>query len=130
MTKRTTASAATIFTKRRKVMKILHLTLRRKWFDMIASGEKKEEYREFKDYWLKRLSDFFTSSPFSFSFHEYDVIRFRNGYSNEAPIIDVECLGIITGLPRPEWSDNAKGNHIIIKLGKIISTSNYALPTK
>ena len=26
--------------------KILHLTLKKKWFDMIASGEKKEEYRE------------------------------------------------------------------------------------
>jgi hypothetical protein len=27
-------------------MKILHLTLNKKWFDMILLGEKKEEYRE------------------------------------------------------------------------------------
>jgi hypothetical protein len=26
-------------------MRILHLTLKKKWFDMIASGEKREEYR-------------------------------------------------------------------------------------
>lgn len=36
-------------------MKILHLTLKKKWFDMIASGEKKEEYREIKPYWEKRF---------------------------------------------------------------------------
>ena len=31
------------------------LTLKKQWFDMIASGEKKEEYREIKDYWWMRL---------------------------------------------------------------------------
>lgn len=29
-------------------MEVLNLTLHRKWFDMIASGEKKEEYRDIK----------------------------------------------------------------------------------
>lgn len=36
-------------------MKTLYLTLKKKWFDMIVSGVKKEEYRESKVYWLKRL---------------------------------------------------------------------------
>lgn len=36
-------------------MKILHLTLKKKWFDMILSGEKKEEYRDTKEFWLRRL---------------------------------------------------------------------------
>lgn len=36
-------------------MKILHLTLKKKWFDMTESGVKKEEYREIKPYWIKRL---------------------------------------------------------------------------
>ena len=36
-------------------MKTLHLVLKRKWWDMIASGEKKEEYREPKYYWYRRL---------------------------------------------------------------------------
>lgn len=35
--------------------KILHLTLKKKWFDMILSGVKKEEYREVKAYWVDRL---------------------------------------------------------------------------
>ena len=29
-------------------MKYLHLTLKKNWFDLILSGEKKEEYREIK----------------------------------------------------------------------------------
>lgn len=33
----------------------LHLTLKKKWFDMIASGAKREENREMKPYWNKRL---------------------------------------------------------------------------
>ena len=38
-------------------MKILDLSLTYKWYDMIVSGEKKEEYREIKDYWIKRFID-------------------------------------------------------------------------
>ena len=30
---------------------MLHLTLKKQWFDIIANGEKKEEYRECKEYW-------------------------------------------------------------------------------
>ena len=37
---------------------VLHLTLKKYWFDMIKSGIKKEEYREIKDYWVKRLFRF------------------------------------------------------------------------
>jgi len=32
-------------------MKTLTLSLNKQWFDMIKSGEKKEEYREIKPFW-------------------------------------------------------------------------------
>ena len=35
--------------------KTLHLVLKRKWWDMIESGEKKEEYRDFTPFYIKRL---------------------------------------------------------------------------
>lgn len=35
----------------------LHLSLKRKWYGMIASGEKPDEYREITPYWIKRLVD-------------------------------------------------------------------------
>ena len=36
-------------------MKTLTLSLKQKWFDMIKSGEKKEEYREIKPHYIARL---------------------------------------------------------------------------
>lgn len=36
-------------------MKILHLTLIKRWFEMTDSGEKPEEYREVTPYWIIRL---------------------------------------------------------------------------
>ena len=35
--------------------KVLNLVVAKKWFDMIASGEKNEEYRVIKAYWINRL---------------------------------------------------------------------------
>ena len=37
---------------------VLDLVLKKKWYDMIESGEKTEEYREIKPYWEKRLVDY------------------------------------------------------------------------
>ena len=36
---------------------MLTLPIKKKWFDMIKSGEKKEEYREIKPYWTKRFEN-------------------------------------------------------------------------
>lgn len=38
---------------------MLILPIKRKWFDMILSGEKKEEYRDIKPYYDTRLLDAF-----------------------------------------------------------------------
>ena len=90
-------------------MKILHLTLKKKWFDLIASCEKLEEYREIKDYWTKRLIG-----------KEYDIIRFRNGYSPDSPTMDVEFKGVRCDYAKPEWSNNSQGLFYVISLGKIL----------
>ena len=62
--------------------KILHLNLYRKYFDAIADGTKTTEYRDKTDYWKRRIED-----------REYDVIKFRNGYATDAPIMLVEYKG-------------------------------------
>lgn len=96
-------------------MKILHLTLKKKWFDMIASGEKREEYREIKPYWLKRFKyDFCHELNY-----EYTHIKFKNGYSKNAPEMLIELNDIGFGLAKPEWSDNWQGEVFVIKLGNI-----------
>jgi hypothetical protein len=48
--------------------KVLHLTLEREWFDQIAKGIKRNEYREY--------------------------ILFRNGYAANAPEMLVEYRGL------------------------------------
>ena len=39
-------------------MATLTLPLKKKWFDLIKAGVKKEEYREIKPFWEKRLLDY------------------------------------------------------------------------
>jgi len=90
-------------------MRVLHLTLKKKWFDLIASGEKKEEYREVKQYWIKRLHN-----------KEFDYVQFRNGYSKDSPIIRVEFICIRLHKGKKEWGAPPEPV-FIIKLGKILS---------
>lgn len=99
-------------------MKVLHLTLKRRWFDMIASGEKKEEYREIKPYWGKRLTDQIGDKSF---YKEFDVVYFRNGYSKHAPVIAVECKGIGIATGNPQWGAEPNIHYFVIKLGKVLT---------
>ena len=85
-----------------KEKRILHLTLLRKWFDLIASGKKTKEYREIKPYWNKRLSG-----------KEFDEIHFKNGYSKNAPFMRVEWKGLT----------KESGEYVII-LGKVLEIKN------
>ena|SRR3989344_3803126 len=86
--------------------KILHLTLKKKWFDLIISGKKKVENREVKPYWTKRFKK------------QYDVIKFVNGYGKDKPFMIIEYLGINTKgmkLNPPKYN---------LMLGKILETGN------
>lgn len=40
---------------KRNECSVLKLVLKRKWYDMIASGEKKEEYRDSRKHWWTRI---------------------------------------------------------------------------
>lgn len=86
----------------------LHLVLESKWYDMIASGEKTEEYRSFVHYWIIRI------------WKHRDSIKsviFHRGYSDITH--ERECVNISKGIGRKEWG--APGIEvIIIKLGKVL----------
>ncbi|HBN26819.1 MAG TPA: hypothetical protein DD405_05060 [Desulfobacteraceae bacterium] len=97
-------------------MKILHLTIKKKWFDLIASGKKTMEYRENKPYWQKRLLNGETPKVFNF-------VRFKNGYGN-VPVMDVEFKGIT--FTNPTWCIPANGeiitgSTIVVKLGMVLN---------
>lgn len=116
---------------------VLHLTLKKKWFDMIASGEKKEEYREIKPYWVSRLVDGIEAARqweidegISFFIHGYNFVmdtakhfqdvEFKNGYSKNAPTILVRCIGIVQGYGKEKWGAEYGKPYFVIKLGSII----------
>ena len=91
-------------------MRILHLTLKKQWFDMIASGKKREEYREMKPYWHKRLMG-----------KTYDAIHFRNGYSRDARSMTVEMKVLLSGLGIVEWGAPENEQVYILRLGEILT---------
>lgn len=88
------------------------MTLKKEWFDLIAQGKKKEEYREQKMYWITRLVDLEKKE-----FRHFDEIYFKNGYKKESPLIIVEWKGISTGLRVFEGEEKEV---FIIKIGKIL----------
>jgi len=103
-------------------MKIIHLTLKKKWFDMILSGEKKEEYREIKKYWDKRFIE-------NGKIKQYDVIIFKNGYSKDAPTIEIKCLNIAKDYGNTLWGAELDTFYYSLSLGNIIKTSNIKVLT-
>lgn len=102
-------------------MKTLHLVLKAKWYDMIASGEKKEEYREVKQYWMKRLiKDVGEDEEGDTSCHvfyvDYDRVCFHRGYTSTTMTFTVEDIDV--GKGKPEWGAPADRDVFIIKLGE------------
>ena len=87
--------------------RILYLTLKRKWFNLISSGKKKEEYREMKPYWTKRLIKKDGSKKI------YDFIIFTNGYRKDSPKMKVEWKGLTSQMFEGQLC-------YAIKLGKIV----------
>lgn len=91
------------------VMNILYLTVKKKWFDLIASNVKKEEYREIKKYWKTRLFK-----------KKFDAVQFKNGYSKDSPVVLVELIDITIGTGFKKWGFTGTESKYILKLGEII----------
>lgn len=77
-------------------MKILDLPLKKKWYEMIESGGKREEYREYKDYWYKRLIDQDT-----LRLKPYTHVRFRYGYTKRTMLFKIDSITVDVG--NPDW---------------------------
>ena len=114
---------------------ILHLTLKRQWFDAIFFGDKREEYRELKPYWTRRLvgnwQDYQHNPPAYRSQLQMPKgvtqICFRNGYQKDARAFCIEWMGLEVNTPRTNWcpldTDYAQAVYVL-KLGGIL-TNNF-----
>jgi hypothetical protein len=100
-------------------IKILHLNLKKQWFNLIDKGVKLEEYREIKPYWEKRLLDYkaikqnyqalvlkrymmgiYTDVCKAFpKGYTHDLIR--NGYTKQFIIFTIDEIKF--GIGNPNW---------------------------
>lgn len=107
---------------------IMNLTIKRRWFDMIASSEKREEYRSEDNRNVvsayKRLSNY--ERPFVSC-----MMILRNGYrmDSRALAIILSDMTIRSGAQarHPEWGEPTdRGAHFVIMLDRIIARGTYA----
>lgn len=99
---------------------ILYLPLKTEWYNLIESGIKKEEYREIKPYWIKRLCTKETLSKLNvdsisndmntlMNLYSMNIIQFKNfnkvkfiyGYTKKS--MTFEVINITLGKGKIEW---------------------------
>ena len=86
---------------------MLTLPIKRKWFDMIADGKKKEEYRDFTEYYKSRFKKYAAKSEFK--------IRFRAGYRADSPLMEcVVSLYVDSG--KEEWGAPRDWRGFVLKI--------------
>tara|TARA_B100001250_G_scaffold133053_1_gene113734 strand:+ start:341 stop:616 length:276 start_codon:yes stop_codon:yes gene_type:complete len=87
--------------------RVLHLVLKRKYFERIYNRTKLTEYRNFTSYWQKRIES-----------KHYTHIKFQLAYSKNPPTMLVEVLD-------RNIVDYKGVKSYAFDLGKIIEVNNY-----
>lgn len=104
---------------------ILNLTIRRKWLDMIASGEKREEYRHANNAqvlraWRRRFN----------GWPDDAVAVLRAGYTMQSAALAVEVVGMtirgVLEVQHPEWGEERGFARFVLKLGRVPYVGEYA----
>lgn len=112
----------------------LDLVLKVCWYEMIESGEKREEYRKIGAYWSKRLlvSPITTKCDSGVptqeygdisivpgaAFRKFAFVRFHRAYTSTTMTFAVDGIDIAEG--NPEWGAIPGVKYFVIKLGNRI----------
>lgn len=126
-------------------MKTLDLVLRKKWYDLIQSGVKTEEYREIKPYWIRRLCElrsvggrrpammtshlaiFYSKNAHLLKYHiethdvhfkNFDAVTFHLGYAKERPSMTFAIKEIAIAEGKEEWGAEKDKVYFVIRLGE------------
>lgn len=119
----------------------------KKWFDMVASGDKREEYRALTPFWARRLCkaeemerfcsemEYFNKvkhgmtpntmlqlvhrlvQTYKVDFRGFTDAVFVNGYGKKRPAVSRKITGISIGLGTPQWGAPSEPV-FIIKISK------------
>ena len=116
---------------------MLVLPIKKKRFDMIVSGEKKEEYREVKPYYRTRFynavkevldKETFAQKVTAIVLYDNTVmldVIFRNGYSKNSPQIKCKCIFKGKGQGKEEWGAELGKIYYVLEIIDILEIENY-----
>lgn len=98
---------------------MLVLPIKKKWFDMIASGVKREEYRDMKQYYRTRFQNLgLLDEQGRATFRDAQVI-FRNGYSKDSKQFEAKVSLRKKG-GREEWGAERGKKYFVLKIKEIV----------
>ena len=81
---------------------MLTLPIKKKWFDMIIYGGKREEYREMTPYYMKRFQTVGLLNDQGCTTGKRKWIKLRNGYGRDCP--ELMCdVTLKIGSGWPNW---------------------------
>lgn len=107
---------------------VLNLQIKGKWFDMIAYGGKREEYRDCEHRQVQRA--YLWAANDEWWELTKPVVIFRNGYSMKSRAMVVDIVGFdLRGrwdVKHPEWGEpRRRRSHIVVKLGQLVGVGPY-----
>ena len=98
---------------------MLILPIKKKWFDMILSGEKKEEYREEKYYYVIRFQNIgLLDKDFMVILDKKVKIMFRNGYSKNSPSF-FATVSLTCGEGKEEWRAESGKEYFVLSIHNV-----------
>ena len=104
---------------------MLVLPIKKKWFQMILIGEKKEEYREIKPYYQKRFKTIGLLDKDGKETKNKIEILFRNGYGTTCPSFIALCsIKIKTG--NTKWGAEDSVLYYALQIHEVLEKQNIS----
>ena len=102
---------------------ILPLVLKRRWYDMIDRGEKREEYRDYKPYWKRRMANWTSHQQESWDSIDNNkllVIGFSRGYKRPDMFFLLLRRDVTEHATHLEWGE-PRTPHFVLVLGERVT---------
>ena len=94
---------------------MLILPIKKQWYDMIATGQKKEEYRSITPYYATRFNKIADDNG------DF-VCMLRNGYTNQSPTMTVK-VHLSIGYGNSDWGADPETEYYILSILDIINNT-------
>lgn len=95
----------------------LELVLKKQWYDMIASGKKKEEYCRICEYWASRLLELNKAEGY-YGYRKFDKVTFYLGYSKDRPSMTFAIKEICMANGQADLGAEVGEKYFVIRLGE------------